>query len=117
MQAFYPTVSPEAILLVSIGTGKVEKCREVNNGGILDWLLKANLVDMIMGAERISSKELTNLVYGANYHRIQVTLTNVMAAMDDPTDENLQGLLTAAEEYIQTHNDVITDLCKKLSRE
>ena len=96
------------VLLVSLGTGQAKLTQPVNtlkNAGVIGWLIKANLINLMMTAESEWSESLTATLY-PNSYRLQVPISLSLSAMDNSTQQNMEGLLVATEAYLSQQRNV-----------
>ncbi|MEL6152801.1 MAG: hypothetical protein AAFQ78_02125 [Bacteroidota bacterium] len=104
------------ILMVALGTGQVKlskPAKELKHSGIIGWLVKANLIDIMMSAESEWSQEAATAIFPHNY-RLQVPITPALSHMDNASEKNLAGLVQAAEAYLKEQETVVEELCDVL---
>ncbi len=71
-------------------------------GIIINWLLDANVIDLILNATAEIS-EWTATALGIETHRIQVFIDPQNEKLDDSAPKNIQMLIDRAEEYIKNN--------------
>ena len=106
----------EEVLMVALGTGHVklnQSAIKLKDAGIIGWLISANLIDIMMSAESEWSESAAEVLYPNNY-RLQVTIEPALSEMDNSSKQNMDGLLKAAEDYLETHKGTVEELCKLL---
>jgi len=104
------------VLMVSVGTGKVKldkPIEKLKEAGVIGWVLRANLIDVIMSAESNWSQSAVSALFPVN-HRIQIDLPKDLGKMDNASNKNLQGLVATTEQYIQTNTSSLNKLCDAL---
>jgi len=108
-----PSLQSKDILVVSIGTGKPrlnKPADDLKRFGVIGWLMRADLIGVMMGA----SSELTEWqlsILDLNTTRIQIDIDKELGEMDNVTDENINSLIQAANNYINDNEDIIKNLC------
>lgn len=110
-----PSLTRHEILLVSIGTGNIKftaPLENLKNFGIIGWVMKANLIDVMMNSESEVTEWESEL--DSNTVRLQVDINKDSSEMDNVSEENINKLLQAAENYIKDNDALIDVLCKKL---
>lgn len=117
MYRAFPNIDRNDILLISIGSGKVKLTSPINSvkdSGVIGWVLKANLIDVMMGASSYISDWESSILVNANEIRLQIDIDPKFGALDNTNQNNLKALLAATEEYIEKNTHIIDDICKKL---
>lgn len=117
--------SHEDILLVSIGTGKINRrylVKEMRKRGKIGWAKP--VVDMMMsGSLKTVDHQLKKLFNQANtkvagaYYRFQMSLTEATSSMDNTSPENLTALHQTALNYINEHSDQLDEVAASLIAE
>ena len=96
------------VVIVSIGTGEVEKTTQVlTNDGIIGWLKEEDLIDLLIHSE----SEIIELVVKAafpKHYRLQVAIPKPLKALDDAA--NVPQLLQCAENYITKNASLIKEV-------
>lgn len=115
----------EDILLVSIGTGKINRrylVKEMRKRGKIGWAKP--VVDMMMsGSLKTVDHQLKKLFAQTNkeksgvYFRFQMALTEATSSMDDTSPENLTALHQTALIYIEEHRDRLDEVAAALIAE
>jgi patatin-like phospholipase/acyl hydrolase len=111
-----PTLDRENLILISLGTGQVRRKSDqisLHQGGILNWLIDANVIDLILNATAEVS-EWTATALGIPTYRIQVFLDPKEEGLDNVTPHNINSLLDKTEDYIKNNNDHINKICELL---
>jgi patatin-like phospholipase/acyl hydrolase len=111
-----PALNRENLILISLGTGQVRRKSDqisLHQGGILNWLIDANVIDLILNATAEVS-EWTAIALGIPTYRIQVFLDPKDEQLDDATPENIKTLLDKTEDYIKNNNEQINKICDLL---
>jgi patatin-like phospholipase/acyl hydrolase len=109
-------LSREDIVLISLGTGRTppgENSRFLRSAGIIGWVIKANLIDIIMNAQ----SEWYDSEIGETYFnscRIQLGVDKKISTLDDTTEANLNSLIKLADDYINTNSNIIDHILKIL---
>jgi uncharacterized protein len=110
------TVSPDDVVLVSLGTGERTHKRtfeEIDDWGLVAWARP--ILDVVFdGASDAVNYQLKRVLPGDRYWRFQVELTLASDHLDDATDGNLAKLRGHAEELIQQHSADIDAALAKL---
>jgi len=116
LKAIGAPLSSQDVLIVSLGTGQTKLSKpaeDMNNAGIIGWLIRANLIDIMMSADSEWAEDIIERLYPHNY-RLQVPIKSSLSAMDDSSPKNLKGLVQAAEDYLQQQAAVVTAVCDAL---
>lgn len=107
----------EEPFLLSIGTGLPPYSFKMDcpyEEGMIGWAPKLeNLLfsSMIAGTDELMKRELKQ-----NYVRIDIPIGMDHDQLDDASMENIQYLKNTVEEWIKSHDDILSELCKRLSR-
>ena len=112
-----PNIAREGILIVSIGTGQVKlshKVEELENSGVIGWVIDANLIDVMMNAANGLFEWQTSILNNSS-KRLQIEIPENLGEMDNSSEENIQGLLGIAESYIKNNSSMLDRICKRLS--
>jgi hypothetical protein len=118
MEAFrlYPSLERCNISLLSLGTGCVrltQMADQLSDAGVLRWVMKANLIDMMMSADTNWYDDEISAIYPGSL-RLQVPLSADLGHLDNASPENLQGLLAVADRFLETKADVLNQFCLTL---
>lgn len=115
----------EDILMVSIGTGKINRrylVKEMRKRGKIGWAKP--VVDMMMsGSLKTVDHQLKKLFTQTQveetgiYYRFQTALTEATSAMDNTSPENLAALHQIALAYIEEHRDRLDEVAAALIAE
>ena len=115
----------EDILMVSIGTGKINRrylVKEMRKRGKIGWAKP--VVDMMMsGSLKTVDHQLkklfaqTEVEETGTYYRFQMALTEATSSMDNITPENLNALHQTALNYINEHSDRLDEVAASLIAE
>jgi len=109
-----PSLRRSNIYLLSIGTGRLrlsQNSKMLVNAGVVGWVIKANLIDVIMNADSAwYDTEVSNL-YPAT-HRLQVTLAPNLGVMDNTEPLHLQALVKVAETYLRDNGALWQKICQ-----
>lgn len=111
-----PTLNRKNLILISLGTGQVRRKSDqisLHQGGILNWLIDANVIDLILNATAEVS-EWTATALGIPTYRIQVFLDPKEEDLDNVTPDNIKSLLDKTEDYIKNNNEQINKICELL---
>jgi patatin-like phospholipase/acyl hydrolase len=110
----HPNINKKNLNLISIGTGKValREPSELSNAGIFGWVMQAKLIDVMMATNCELSEWQSSVL--SNSIRIQIELEQELGAMDNVSKENINKLLTVAENYININTDKIDKICNDL---
>lgn len=110
------------MIIVSIGTGTVLKpyaYKELKNAGKIKWIQP--LIDMLLSAnaetvdyQMLQMYQTLGIRNQMNYHRINPTLQNASADMDDASRKNIEALIQAGLSYIETNREELNAIVKKL---
>lgn len=112
---------PKNILLVSIGTGTLEKpirYDDAKNWGAVGWIKP--LIDILMGGGSELADYQADYLFqdrkGSRYIRFQTTLHPDNTDLDDASPENLRMLKIAAENMLIDKREEIRELVKLLQK-
>jgi patatin-like phospholipase/acyl hydrolase len=112
---------PKNILLVSIGTGTLEKpirYSDAKDWGAVSWIKP--LIDILMGGGSELADYQADYLFqerkGSRYMRFQTTLHPDNTAMDDASPENVRMLKIAAENMLIDKREDIRELVKLLHK-
>ncbi len=111
-----PDLQRENIRIISIGTGSpklAQTASKLTDAGMIGWVMKANLIDVMMDADSDWYEDEINILY-SKAHRLQATLPENLGQLDNTTSENLNGLLQAAENYIEANKQLIDNIVTSL---
>lgn len=110
-----PQLNRSDIILISLGTGKVDMIDSVNinNSGILGWVKDANIIDLILNATEDVS-EWSVEAFGIKTYRLQVELGPEEGKMDASSSQEIQTLINRTNDYIRDNNRLIAEICKVL---
>jgi len=114
-----PKLNRQDIELISIGTGSpklAESSHNLINAGVIGWVMKANLIDLMIDANSAWTTEEISTLYSTKAKRLQIPLPARLAALDNASSENLHSLLEAAESYIHTNFQMLSDLINPYKR-
>ncbi len=115
-----PSLRPEQIFLFSLGTGRPKLKKESNQGltnpGILSWVFKTNLIDVILNAETELEEFQTEKTSLFQRYRLQFTLDSTLMSMDNTTPENLDALLKSGKTFVHKSSDELNRICNFLSQ-
>ena len=113
----HPSFEIGNIILLSLGTGDtVKNNQNSGNDGDIGWLKNKDIIGNMMDAESaIAETAVTAMLKNSNHFRFQLHLPSELADMDNSSDNNLNALLEAAENFIQQNTHSIDNLCKKLT--
>ena len=113
----HPSFEIGNIILLSLGTGDtVKNNQNSGNDGDIGWLKNKDIIGSMMDAESaIAETAVTAMLKNRNHFRFQLHLPSELADMDNSSDNNLNALLEAAEDFIQQNTLSIDNLCKKLT--
>ena len=113
----HPSFEIGNIILLSLGTGDtVKNNQNSGNDGDIGWLKNKDIIGSMMDAESaIAETAVTAMLKNSNHFRFQLHLPSELADMDNSSDNNLNALLEAAEDFIQQNTLSIDNLCKKLT--
>ena len=110
----------EEIVVVSLGTGEISKpihFSKASNWGLAGWARP--ILDIITdGINDTVDHQLNQLVSSdpqKSYYRIQVDLSDDIAAMDVCNDENIRSLRLLAEDCISENDAVIDEIIAAVS--
>jgi patatin-like phospholipase/acyl hydrolase len=110
------TVSPDDVVLVSLGTGERTHKRtfeEIDDWGLVAWARP--ILDVVFdGASDAVNYQLKRVLPADRYWRFQVELTLASDHLDDATEGNLAKLRGHAEELIRQHSADIDAALAKL---
>lgn len=113
-----PGLQRENIRIVSIGTGSpklTEPAEKLTDAGVIGWIMKANLIDIMMDADSDwYSDEVASLYHSVL--RVQVPISDELSAMDNAESSNLQALQSTAESYVKQNPAVLKQI-QKLTRQ
>lgn len=110
----FPTLTHQDIVVVSIGTGKVtltQSGKKLKDAGLIGWLLKDNLLDVMLSAESEWFDEEVSHLYQHSY-RLEINLNKTLFTLDNAQPDILNRLLEMTEDYIFQQNDRINDILK-----
>jgi len=123
--------SHEDILLVSLGTGKINRrylVQEMRKRGKIGWAKP--VVDMMMSGSlktvdhqlkklftQTQTQTQTQVKETGTYYRFQMALTEATSAMDNTSPENLTALHQTALNYINEHSDQLDEVAASLIAE
>lgn len=113
----HPSFEIGNIILLSLGTGDtIKNNQNSGNDGDIGWLKNKDIIGSMMDAESaIAETAVTAMLKNSNHFRFQLHLPSELADMDNSSDNNLNALLEAAEDFIQQNTLSIDNLCKKLT--
>ena len=113
----HPSFEIGNIILLSLGTGDTVKNNQNScNDGDIGWLKNKDIIGSMMDAESaIAETAVTAMLKNSNHFRFQLHLPSELADMDNSSDNNLNALLEAAEDFIQQNTLSIDNLYKKLT--
>ncbi len=113
----HPSFEIGNIILLSLGTGDtVKNNQNSGNDGDIGWLKNKDIIGSMMDAESaIAETAVTAMLKNSNHFRFQLHLPSELADMDNSSDNNLNALLEAAEDFIQQNTLSIDNLYKKLT--
>jgi hypothetical protein len=114
-----PGLKPEDIFILSLGTGRVKLQpggEKLTNAGILGWFTQVNLIDVILNADSLFDKFEVKSISSVERYRIQFDLDPQNKALDNASLANLQSLSQVADNFIQTSQDKIAQLCQFLTQ-
>lgn len=104
-----PSLRPEQIFLLSLGTGKPKLKKKsnqwLNNPGVLSWFLKTNLIDVMLNADTELEAFQTENTSLYQRYRLQFSLDPTLASMDNTSPENLNALLRVGSAHVQKFSD------------
>ncbi|MBA2517867.1 MAG: patatin-like phospholipase family protein [Solirubrobacterales bacterium] len=117
MCAYADVPDPTRIeLIASLGTGKVTRpvdYRKARSWGQLEWARP--LIDVVFdGVADTVDFQLSKLLPGGDYLRLQVELRRANDGLDDAGAQNLKRLRKEAERLIAERDDDIESLCERL---
>jgi patatin-like phospholipase/acyl hydrolase len=104
-----PNLNKNNIHMISIGTGNVKldaKGLALKNAGVIGWVMQANLIDIMIDANVSWANDEASIYYPST-HRLQVPIPSNLGQMDNISEDNIQGLLTAAEEFIENNSEIL----------
>ncbi|MCG8339804.1 MAG: patatin-like phospholipase family protein [Cytophagales bacterium] len=108
-----PSFDRDNVVIVSMGTGEVEKTTPMlTNDGIIGWLKDEDFVDLILRSE----SEITELIVKAafpKHYRLQVAIPKPLSALDDAA--NVPPLLKCTENYIARNASIIKEVCNVIT--
>ena len=106
----------EAVVVVSIGTGRVRKpylADEVKKWGPLQWV--GPIIDFLFsGASDSTDYVLKHCLPSENYFRFQLDVPADCAAMDDASAENIEKLRAIASSFVGDSGDKISEAVSTL---
>jgi uncharacterized protein len=104
-------IKRDTIKMVSLGTGSLKLTTasdKLINAGIIGWVIRANLIDIMISADsKWSNKEMVTM-YPLT-QRIQVPLPDKLGQMDNASKNNLRGLVEYAEDFIEQNMDLLKE--------
>jgi uncharacterized protein len=111
------------ILVVSLGTGELEKpiyYDNAKNWGIAKWARP--VLDVVLGGVSDTVDYQLKLLLPPKdhvkmYYRLQTRLEDINNAMDNTSDRNLRALRLFADNLIKDQSDTIDILCKQLLKD
>jgi patatin-like phospholipase/acyl hydrolase len=114
-------ISPQEELLISLGTGKIEKpylYEKTVRFGYLQWLFP--VIDVLMSSvAEVVDFQLKQIFLLAkvpeNYIRIEPQLTGCSIRMDNASPRNISALEDVAHRYIDHNGEEIDNIVHKLS--
>jgi patatin-like phospholipase/acyl hydrolase len=116
--SLYPNLKRDSIRLLSIGTGSpklTEASYKLTNAGVIGWVMKANLIDIMIDADSNWYNEEISTLYPTS-HRIQLPLPAMLGQMDNASTNNLSALLNLAEDFIEHNSDrlktITSEICQ-----
>lgn len=107
--ALCPDLDKNNIHVISIGTGNVKLNKgglALKNAGAIGWVMQANLIDIMMTANVSWANDEVSIYYPAS-HRLQVPIPSNLGQMDNVSEENITGLLNAAEMFIKDNSALL----------
>lgn len=108
--ALKPDLQRKDIQIISIGTGtpKLKQSHTLTNAGVIGWVMKANLIDLMIDASSTwDIEEIKTLYSMAN--RIQIPIDG-SGEMDDVSSSNIKGLVNVTETYITQNKPFLEKL-------
>ena len=104
------------MILISLGTGTIKmNTKPINLGkaGIIGWVIKANLIDVMMGTRSERYDAEIGYAY-PNSCRLQLSLDKKNSVMDNTSHANLKTLIELTDDYINNNSDLIDYIIKML---
>ena len=115
---------PEAreFLLVSLGTGRVERsfsCTDLRDWGYLEWVSpakKAPLPSIMIKAQNEMADRHVRSLRDVRCYRFNAPLAGANDDMDDASNRNISGLRRVAEQIVKKNDEEIDALCREILR-
>jgi uncharacterized protein len=107
------------IFNVSLGTGTFEPVsdHEIINDGAGGWIAHGELLDDMFNASAIAAAKISELLLPENQSfTLQPVLPLDNQRLDDASSDNLQELISIAENYIKTHDKEFDTIAKLLTQ-
>lgn len=107
--ALSPNLNKNDIHMVSVGTGNVKLDAQglaLQNAGVIGWVMQANLIDIMIDANVSWATDEASIYYPST-HRLQVSIPSNLGQMDNVSDDNIQGLLSAAEKFVEDNAEIL----------
>jgi patatin-like phospholipase/acyl hydrolase len=111
-----PEATREDLFILSLGTGVSRPDPETilnQNFGASGWVLKANLIDIMINADSDWYTQETKTMV-PNTIRMQTEIPHKNYVMDDASEQNLAGLLDLAEKFKDERSEQIDVVIKTL---
>jgi len=130
---------PQELLVVSLGTGVREsgfEHREVRRWGKIGWIRPRGdepaLIGAVLDGQSDAADHWAHMIlnhepgdplpgpdeigaHGARYFRLQIRLQSALG-LDDASPGALEGLTAAARQLIDSHDDQLTQIARRLAR-
>jgi uncharacterized protein len=104
-----------ATLMVSLGTGRITKPLPYSHArrwGLLGW--GGHILDVVFDGVTESVDYELSQVLGADYHRLQVTLSKDEAPMDRTGARNVERLIALAESLVEQQSTQLDQIVSRL---
>lgn len=98
------------ILSMGIGAPRLnQEASKLTNSGVIGWVIKANLIDIMIDADNEWYNEEISILY-PNSNRLQIALPDNLGQMDNASQANLQGLLNITDSFLQTNTKTLENI-------
>lgn len=112
---YHTDISLSDITVVAIGTGNVNdsKADMINiSNSYWDWSMGTLIRKMMSASENLDIVESQNVL--KRYALINPNITKEMEAMDNSSDQNINNLISVAEQYIESEDAYMRNIVKCL---
>lgn len=105
------------VRLLSLGTGEMTReypADQIRHWGMAQWARPIIHV-VLEGASHTVDAQLSELLDGEHYLRLQVSLTKARDELDDASRENIEALKDHAQQLIAANGRQLDDFCQELT--